>query len=493
MKKFISILTVLLFVFGFSANLVMAADISGTVAYTPTGATVGTSIAASATLTTFTTTKAVSGGNWITLTFPAGTTLTTDNIVAGDFTIQETGAASAATAPVSVVANNTAKTITFILHPSSLSTDTPGIGVFTIALSGTAGGNEITHPTTSTAAGTFSVATETGDTGSISTVSIVAGNLDHFDVALTVAGTKTANSDFTVTITAHDQYSNQTTKQTDGTPLGAETFTFTTNATAKGAGIPLYATVDFTGAGQTDSLDITSGQVVSDNIRLFNAGETPTITVSAEATTAKTGTSAAITVGPATKAKLAFNTQPSTMSYRGQLFITQPKVEIQDTYGNRTADVDNVTLVEDITATTCDGGVHAGTLGTTLTKAAVAGLATFTDITFDTTTGGTNIYLKATSGTLTEACSNGFYISSSTSTAPAASTYTATTTTTTAPATETTTTTSTAPAVTSMPQPVKPITEMNQTEKNDYTMSLQQFLINLLVQLLNLIKAQKGL
>lgn len=492
MKKFISILTVLLFVFGFSANLVMAADISGTVAYTPTGATVGTSIAASATITTFTTTSAVLGGHWITLTFPDSTTLAEANIVASDFTIKETGAASAATAPVSVVANNTAKTITFILHPSSLSTDTPGIGVFTIALSDTAKGDEITHPTTSTAAGTFSVATETGDTGSISTVSIVAGNLDHFDVALTVAGTKTANSDFTVTITAHDQYSNQTTKQTDGTALGTETFTFTTNATAKGAGIPLYATVDFTGAGQTDSLNISSGQVASDNIRLFNAGETPTITVSAEATTAKTGTSAAITVGPAAQAKLAFNTQPSTMSYRGQLFITQPKVEIQDTYGNRTADEDNITLVED-TAVACNVGQHTGTLGTTLTKAAVAGLATFTDITFDTTTGGTNIYLKATSGALTQACSNGFYISSSTSTAPVASTYTATTTTTTAPATETTTTTTTAPAVTSMPQPVKPITEMNQTEKNDYTMSLQQFLIQLLVQLLNLIKAQKGL
>jgi hypothetical protein len=44
-----------------------------------------------------------------------------------------------------------------------------------------------------------------------------------------------------------------------------------------------------------------------------------------------------------------------------------------------------------------------------------------------------------------------------------------------------------------MPLPVKPITEMNQAEKNTYTMSLQQLLIQLLVQLLNLIKAQKGL
>ena len=65
---------------------------------------------------------------------------------------------------------------------------------------------------------------------------------------------------------------------------------------------------------------------------------------------------------------------------------------------------------------------------------------------------------------------------------------TTTTPTTTAPSQTTTTTTTPAPAVTSMPQPAKPIAEMNQTEKNSYVMELQTFLIQLLTQLLNLMK-----
>lgn len=179
MKKFLSILTVLLFVFAVSISFVKAADISGTVAYTPSGATVGTSVAASATLTTFTTTTAVVGGHYIVLTFPAGTVLNGDNIARTDFTIEETGAGSAATAPVAVLTDSGARTITFVVHPASISTDTPGIGVFTIALTGTAGGNEITHPTTKTTTGTFVVNTEAGDTGTINNVAIVAANLHH--------------------------------------------------------------------------------------------------------------------------------------------------------------------------------------------------------------------------------------------------------------------------------------------------------------------------
>lgn len=169
---------VLVFAFAFSANLTMAAAIADVV-YTPTTATVGTSPAASATLTTFTTSTAVSGGHYIVATFPAGTVLNPANIVKGDFTIQETGAGSAATAPVSVTADAGARTLTFIVHPASISTDTAGIGVFTIALSGTAGGNEIVHPTTKTTTGEFSIATEAGDSGADTDVTFVAGNMTH--------------------------------------------------------------------------------------------------------------------------------------------------------------------------------------------------------------------------------------------------------------------------------------------------------------------------
>ena len=41
-----------------------------------------------------------------------------------------------------------------------------------------------------------------------------------------------------------------------------------------------------------------------------------------------------------------------------------------------------------------------------------------------------------------------------------------------------------------MPQPAKPIAEMNQAEKDGYVMQLQTFLIQLLTQLLTLLKKQ---
>jgi len=187
------------------------------------------------------------------------------------------------------------------------------------------------------------------------------------------------------------------------------------------------------------------------------------------------------------------------MSYKNALFMTQPKVEIQDTYGNRTAATDSIDIIEDITAINCNGGQHAGTLSGTLTKAASAGLATFDDLKFDTSTAGANIYLKATSGALTQACSTGFYITSSASsgTTSAALITTATTTTTTTSAyvapTETTTTTTAPATVTGIPQPAKPVSQMTQTEKTSYIMELQSYLITLLQQLFNALKARLGM
>ena len=124
----------------------------------------------------------------------------------------------------------------------------------------------------------------------------------------------------------------------------------------------------------------------------------------------------------------------------------------------------------------------------TLTKAGVAGLATYTDVQFDTSTAGANIYLKATSGALTQACSSGFRISSSASAgaAPVASVVTATT----AAGTTTTTaagTTTTTAAATLVPTTIKPVAQMTQTEKNSYIVELQTFLVSLLQQLLNIL------
>lgn len=164
-------------------NKVLAAAVTG-IAYTPSGATVATFVAASSTLTTFTPATAITAASTITLTVPAGSTLA--NIVAGDFTIEQAtngGAAcvaGVATAPSGIAFDNSAKTITLTVAAASLSntctapTDN-GKGIVTIKTSGTAGGNEIKHPNTATTTGSFTVATSVGDSGSIANVTFVAG------------------------------------------------------------------------------------------------------------------------------------------------------------------------------------------------------------------------------------------------------------------------------------------------------------------------------
>mgnify|MGYP000983695663 CR=1 FL=1 len=199
-----------------------------------------------------------------------------------------------------------------------------------------------------------------------------------------------------------------------------------------------------------------------------------------------------VTITPAEKNKLTITAEP-TVGYTYSNFSIQPIVEIQDTYGNKTTDDgadDNVTIAaySDANCLIPLGTDFTGTKTVTPT----AGVATFTGIRYDTVTAG-GLYLGATHATITKDCSSLFRIYANGSNQIITSSGTTATTTTTAPAATTTTTTTAPAAVTSIPQPVKPIAEMNQTEKNDYTMSLQQFLINLLVQLLNLIKAQKGL
>jgi len=78
-------------------------------------------------------------------------------------------------------------------------------------------------------------------------------------------------------------------------------------------------------------------------------------------------------VNPAAKNKLLWVTQPATSATVDQVWTTFT-IEITDQYGNRTADTDNVTVSH-------SGG---GSFGGTTTQAAVSGLATFDDITYDT-------------------------------------------------------------------------------------------------------------
>jgi hypothetical protein len=219
MKKLLSTVSVLGLITGlmFFSVPVYAASIT-TMAYTPSGATVGTAVAASSTVATFTPVTAITAGTDIVLSLPTGTTLA--NIVASDFTIEQgasgTSGAGSATAPTGIAFDDGADTITLTVDAASLSAegDSDGLGVITIKTSGTAGGNEIIHPTTATSSGTFSVATAS-DNGSISTVTFIAATLHH--LAVVAPATILTGQNMSTTITAQDQYNNTTTVGIAGT------------------------------------------------------------------------------------------------------------------------------------------------------------------------------------------------------------------------------------------------------------------------------------
>lgn len=271
MKKIVSLIGIFVLLIGvFFVGIIPAKAATITsITYTPSGATVGTAVAASSTVAAFTPITAIAASSDIILTFPANTTLA--NIVAGDFTIEqaahEGNTPGAATAPSVIAFNNTAKTITLTVDAASLSTGTgAGLGVVTIKTSGTAGGNEITHPTTATTSGSFTVATAS-DTGTISNVVFVAATLDNFLVAITPTSALTGQN-LATTITARDQYNNTTTVGFSGNVA------MTTNV---GGSLVYPATIT--------NASFTSG-VWSGNLRLDKAGSH---TVTATGNT-KTGT-----------------------------------------------------------------------------------------------------------------------------------------------------------------------------------------------------------
>jgi len=104
----------------------------------------------------------------------------------------------------------------------------------------------------------------------------------------------------------------------------------------------------------------------------------------------------AITVSPNTASKLAYNPAPATSVTAGDTWTTF-KVEIRDQYDNLT------TSTADVTATPSTGAFASGTTN----KAAVAGVATFSDLTY--TTAGT-ITVTASSGSLTSAATGNIMV-----------------------------------------------------------------------------------
>ena len=436
MKKFISILTVLLFVFALSTDYVKAAgapvlDVAVTLdAFDNNGDVVGTfAEQPSVTVTDTANGNVVVPGATVTITVIDGT----DESLTGTRTC-----VTAVTGVCTFTDLAYTKTDQFQLR-------------YTASLYGATGGS--------------------ADGSAITLVADTPHTLTIGQQPANVNGLVTAVIQTQPIINAKDQYGNNcqngveiTTAKSTGTGTLRGT---TTVAIAGGAGNATFTDLGYSKSGEVFKLSFTAETgdataVVSNNITALS---------------------------PGLKNKLTLTAEP-TIGYTFVDFATQPVVEIQDTYGNKTADTTDVVIAAYSDAT-CDTAIATDFSGT-LTKAAVAGTATFTGISYDTVRVA-GLYLGATSAGVTKDCSSLFKIYSNTSSGGTTTSYTSSpTTTTTAPQAVTTTTTApetttTTSATNVIPQPEKPIAEMNQAEKNTYTMQLQQFLIQLLTQLLSLL------
>ncbi len=134
------------------------------------------------------------------------------------------------------------------------------------------------------------------------------------------------------------------------------------------------------------------------NLSINKVGTGYTLTAASAGLTGATSSAFNITVAAASK--VVFGTQPSATT-AGLVITPSVTVQIQDSLGNLTSSTASVTLA----ITTNPGG---GTLSGTLTVAAVAGVATFSDLSINKS--GTGYKLTATSTGLTLAASSAFNI-----------------------------------------------------------------------------------
>src|SRR5207244_3058522 len=136
-------------------------------------------------------------------------------------------------------------------------------------------------------------------------------------------------------------------------------------------------------------------------LKIDKIGTGYTLTATDGSLTSATSAAFNITVGVA--AKLAFTTQPGGGT-GGTAWTTQPVVTVQDAGGNTiTTDTSTVTVA-------ILNNPGSGTLGGTVTKTAVAGVASFSGNGLNIDKVGSSYTLTATEGSLTSATSGSFNI-----------------------------------------------------------------------------------
>ena len=142
-----------------------------------------------------------------------------------------------------------------------------------------------------------------------------------------------------------------------------------------------------------------SGSASFPGLSINRSGTGYTLAASAAGLTG--ATSAAFDITPAAASRVAFVVQPSAVT-AGASIAPAVQVEVQDALGNRvTSSAASITV-------TIGTNPSAGTLGGTATLSAVAGLATFSNLSINRS--GVGYTLTAASGTLTGATSSAFTV-----------------------------------------------------------------------------------
>ncbi len=362
-------------------NLVSGATVTVAINSGPSGATFDSSATTTETtgtngVATFSNVILDSAGAY-TLTFTTGSLTTSAsnsfNVTAGVGT-QFVITSSPVTGPATTSSATLAITVTLEdaegnpVVASTTASTTLNLNTTAGFFADTSGG---THATTATLArNTSSVTFYFGDaTAGFPTiaVSINSGAYQTGTQSETIFGTftvsapstATAGSSFSVTLTA------VTTSGATATGYsGTEVITFTGPASSPGGTAPSYpANVVFTNGVGTATITLYDAQAA-------------TLTATQGLATG----SASITVAATTATKLAFTAQPVGGVTEGVAFATQPKVSVEDTYGNVvTTSSASISLAIDV-YTAGNGGTTQGTLScptSTTTITASSGVATF--------------------------------------------------------------------------------------------------------------------
>lgn len=285
-------------------------------------------------------------------------------------TIQDSSGATVTTGP------DSALNVTFSQTAGSgtvtgLNVSAASAGVATVTVTGNAVGSVTIAASASGANGALATGT-----GNPITFSVVGGTATKFVVSAPASAT--AGTQFSFTVTAQDANGNTATGY-------AGTVKFT--STDAQASLPAIST-------------LTNGTGTF-NTTLKSIG-TQTITATDTVTATITGVSGNISVTAGAAAKLVFGQQPSN-ALAGSTIAPPVTVLIQDQLGNATTSTANVTLA-------IGTNPSSGTLSGTATVAAIAGTATFNNLSINNA--GSGYTLTAASTGLAGATSTGFNIDS---------------------------------------------------------------------------------